>query len=118
HPEDQALVRRLREGLLRASGCATTFGYGSSGVEFNGQLRQGGRQDGASLQITGAHRGDLAIPGRPYPLGILQQAEAVADYRALAGSARRVLRVHCDEVGRGLGQLARAVEDLLLPVGN
>lgn len=118
HPEDAARIGRLRAGLLRASGCATTFGYGPRFLHSTGQLHKGGPETAAFLQITGVHHADLAIPGRPYTFGTLQQAQALGDYQALTGRGRRVLRVRCEDVGRGLEQLTQVVERLLAPVAN
>ena len=118
HPEDAELIARLRTGLMRASGCATTFGYGPRFLHSTGQLHKGGPETAAFLQITGVHHGDLAIPERPYTFGVLQQAQALGDYQALTGRGRRVLRVRCEDVGRGLEQLTQAVDRLLMPVTN
>ena len=118
HPADAALIARLRAGLLRATGCATTFGYGPRFLHSTGQLHKGGPETAAFLQITGVHHTDLAIPERPYTFGILQQAQALGDYQALTQRGRRVLRVRCEDVGRGLEQLTQAVERLLAPVAN
>lgn len=118
HPEDAALIARLRAGLLQATGCATTFGYGPRFLHSTGQLHKGGPETVAFLQITGVHHQDIAIPGRPYTFGTLQQAQALGDYQALTGRGRRVLRVRCEDVGRGLEQLTQAVERLLAPVAN
>ncbi|MGA8206897.1 MAG: bifunctional transaldolase/phosoglucose isomerase [Candidatus Dormiibacterota bacterium] len=118
HPEDGALIGRLRLGLLRATGCATTFGYGPRFLHSTGQLHKGGPETAAFLQITGVHRTDLAIPDRPYSFGVLQQAQALGDYQALTGRGRRVLRVRCEDVSRGLRQLTEVVERLMAPVAN
>jgi len=118
HPEDEALIGRLRLGLLRATGCATTFGYGPRFLHSTGQLHKGGPETAAFLQITGVHRTDLAIPDRPYSFGVLQQAQALGDYQALTSRGRRVLRVRCEDVSRGLQQLTEVVERLLAPVAN
>ena len=118
HPQDVALIGRLRAGLLRATGCATTFGYGPRFLHSTGQLHKGGPDTVAFLQITGVHHQDIAIPDRPYTFGILQQAQALGDYQALTGRGRRVLRVRCEDVGRGLEQLTQVVERLLAPVAN
>ena len=118
HPRDAALISRLRAGLLRASGCATTFGYGPRFLHSTGQLHKGGPETAAFLQITGVHQVDLAIPERPYTFGTLQQAQALGDYQALTQRGRRVLRVRCEDVGRGLEQLTQVIERLLAPVAN
>jgi transaldolase/glucose-6-phosphate isomerase len=118
HPEDAELIARLRAGLMKASGCATTFGYGPRFLHSTGQLHKGGPETAAFLQITGVHHGDLAIPGRPYTFGTLQQAQALGDYQALTERGRRVLRVRCEDVGRGLEQLTRVVDRLMAPVAR
>jgi hypothetical protein len=118
HPEDEALIGRLRLAVLRATGCATTFGYGPRFLHSTGQLHKGGPETAAFLQITGVRHTDLAIPERAYSFGILQQAQALGDYQALTGRGRRVLRVRCEDVSRGLRQLTEVVERLMAPVVN
>jgi transaldolase/glucose-6-phosphate isomerase len=118
HPEDEALISRLRAGLMRATGCATTFGYGPRFLHSTGQLHKGGPETVAFLQITGVHHTDLPIPDQPYSFGVLEQAQALGDYQALTGRGRRVLRIRCEDVGRGLQQLAETVERLREPVAD
>ncbi|MGA9776548.1 MAG: bifunctional transaldolase/phosoglucose isomerase [Candidatus Dormiibacterota bacterium] len=118
HPEDASEIAGLRRALTLATGCATTFGFGPRFLHSTGQLHKGGPEKAAFLQITGAHRSDLAIPGRPYTFGVLQAAQALGDYQALAGRGRKVLRVHLRDVGAGLAELGEALERLLAPVGG
>ncbi|HEY6537411.1 MAG TPA: transaldolase, partial [Candidatus Dormibacteraeota bacterium] len=118
HPEDAERISRVRAGLIRATGCATTFGFGPRFLHSTGQLHKGGPETAAFLQITGVHRSDLAIPERAYTFGTLQQAQALGDYQALTQRGRRVLRVRCEDVDRGLEQLTQVVERLLLPVAR
>jgi glucose-6-phosphate isomerase len=61
------------------------------------------------LQITGAVREDLDIPGEPYTFGQLQAAQVAGDRQALAGRGRPVLRLHLTDRRAGLGQLMEAI---------
>ena len=117
-PEDEALISRLRAGLLRATGCATTFGYGPRFLHSTGQLHKGGPEEAAFLQITGVHHTDMPIPGQAYSFGVLEEAQALGDYQALTGRGRRVLRICLEDVGLGLQQLAELVERLQLPAAG
>lgn len=118
HPEDLEEIARLRRALTAASGCATTFGFGPRFLHSTGQLHKGGPSTAAFLQITGGHRQDVRIPGRPFSFGVLQRAQALGDYQALTSRGRKVLRVHLDAVGPGLEALIAATERLLAPVGR
>jgi transaldolase/glucose-6-phosphate isomerase len=93
---------------------ATTLGYGPRFLHSTGQLYKGGPDSGVFLQITADVGEDLAIPGRKYTFGVLEQAQALADFRVLAERGRRLLRVHLGpDTAAGLGRLRDLVRRAL-----
>ncbi|HEX4725432.1 MAG TPA: glucose-6-phosphate isomerase, partial [Pseudonocardiaceae bacterium] len=54
-------------------------------------------QNGVFLQITAEVTEDVAVPDRPYTLGVLQHAQALGDGSVLADHGRPVLRLHLVE---------------------
>ena len=107
----EATAEHLRAPLARAaSGRPVTFGWAPRFLHSTGQFHKGGPQVGVFLQLTGAVRQDLAVPGRPYTFGTLEMAQALGDQRALAGRGRPVVRLHLTDRGAGLRQLLDAAE--------
>ncbi|GAB3442670.1 glucose-6-phosphate isomerase [Actinophytocola sediminis] len=102
----------LRTELARRTGVQTTFGWGPRFLHSTGQYHKGGHQNGAFLQITGAAEDDLAVPGRPYTLGTLQQAQALGDGQVLIDHGRPVLRLHFTDRAAGLAHLVTAVQEV------
>jgi glucose-6-phosphate isomerase len=109
---DDASTEVLRAELARRSGLQTTFGWGPRFLHSTGQYHKGGHQNGVFLQVSGAMADDLAVPDRPYTLGILQHAQALGDGKVLADRGRPVLRLHLTDRAAGLAELAHAVTDL------
>jgi len=92
--EMQAALTELRLRVRARTGCATTVGFGPRFLHSTGQLHKGGPQSGLFLQITADPTEDLDIPGRGLTFGILERAQALGDYEALAARGRRILRIH------------------------
>jgi transaldolase/glucose-6-phosphate isomerase len=88
------LLTDLRLSLRRKTGCATTVGFGPRFLHSTGQLHKGGPASGLFLQITVDPDADLAIPGSPLGFAILERAQALGDYEALAARHRRVVHLH------------------------
>ncbi|HEX3789459.1 MAG TPA: glucose-6-phosphate isomerase [Pseudonocardiaceae bacterium] len=109
---DDASAIVLRAELCRKSGLQTTFGWGPRFLHSTGQYHKGGHQNGVFLQITGTPEADLAIPDRPYTLGVLQHAQAIGDGQVLADHGRPVLRLHLTDRAAGLAQVAHAVAEV------
>jgi glucose-6-phosphate isomerase len=59
--------------------------------------------------VTGSALMDRPVPGRPYSLGKLQQARALADMRALRRRGLPVVWLHLRDPVEGSGRLAQAV---------
>ena len=93
-PELDCALSSLRREVVERYGVATTSGYGPRFLHSTGQLHKGGPPSGLFLQLTAEHGQDLAIPGQPYTFGVLANAQALGDLRALQGLGRRVARVH------------------------
>ncbi len=90
---NEAKLTALRQRILKATGKATTLGFGPRFLHSTGQLHKGGA-NGVFLQITQEDQSDLAIPGEAYTFGVLAQAQAQGDLEALESRGRRVLRLH------------------------
>jgi glucose-6-phosphate isomerase len=107
-----AAMADLRPSLAAASGRAVTFGWGPRFLHSTGQYHKGGPPNGAFLQITGAVRDDLDVPGRPYSFGMLQAAQAAGDRQALAGRGRPLLWLHLTDRAEGIAQILAAAATL------
>jgi glucose-6-phosphate isomerase len=105
HDADAA---RLRALLAARIARPVTFGWGPRFLHSTGQYHKGGPQVGAFLQVTGAHRTDLDVPGQPFTFGRLQLAQALGDLQALESRNRPVIRLHLTERAAGLRELLSA----------
>ena len=74
-------------------GRATTAGYGPRFLHSTGQLHKGGAPTGWFLQLTADHPDDLEIPGWPYSIGRLIDAQAAGDFAAIESHDLPILRV-------------------------
>jgi hypothetical protein len=94
---DQALIV-LRTQLRDHTRLATTLGYGPRFLHSTGQLHKGDAGRGLFIQLTSDSAVDLPIPdqaGSPESMitfGVLKQAQALGDRKALLDANRRVLR--------------------------
>ena len=102
----------LRDLLAERTSAPVTFGWGPRFLHSTGQFHKGGRLTGVFLQLTGAVRDDLDVPGKPYTFGELQAAQAAGDRQALTGRDRPLLRLHLTDRAAGLAQLVAAVKEL------
>jgi hypothetical protein len=107
-----ALRVRLRDRLK----LATTVGYGPRFLHSTGQLHKGDAGNGLFIQLTSDAREDASIPdeaGAPsstMTFGVLIQAQALGDRRALLDAGRRVIRFHLgSDVTGGLELLAQSL---------
>ena len=92
-PAANEALSKLRESITVRHGIATTVGYGPRFLHSTGQLHKGGADSGMFLQIVASNADDLPIPGRPYGFGLLAEAQALGDLRALAALGRRAARI-------------------------
>ena len=105
----QGMRIRLRERLK----LATTLGYGPRFLHSTGQLHKGDAGNGLFVQITADHPRDAEIPDEAgaaaasLSFGVLVDAQALGDRRALLDAGRRVVRVSLgSDVEGGLNRLA------------
>lgn len=103
-------VAAMRSEVMEVFRIATTAGYGPRFLHSTGQLHKGGTDQGLFLQITGEEGGDLPIVGEPFGFSTLAAAQAGGDFQALDSRKRRALRIHLEDVDRGLEKLATAIE--------
>ncbi|HEX9611836.1 MAG TPA: hypothetical protein VF978_08085 [Gemmatimonadales bacterium] len=93
-PPVATALGRVRAAWERATGLATTLGFGPQYLHSTGQLHKGGPNTGLFLMITAQDPEDLEIPGRDVTFGRLKHAQALGDVRALLARGRRVAHVH------------------------
>lgn len=94
NPEMMAALAQLRSVIQAKTGCATTVGFGPRFLHSTGQLHKGGPDSGLFLQITAEPVEDLEIPEQGMSFGMLERAQALGDYEALAARGRRILRLN------------------------
>jgi hypothetical protein len=102
-------VAEMRSEVMEVFHIATTAGYGPRFLHSTGQLHKGGSDQGIFLQVTGQEGGDLSIEGEPFGFATLAAAQAEGDFQALDSRNRRALRIHLEDVDRGLEKLANAI---------
>ncbi len=98
-PSDEfdAAVSGLRTTIRRATGAATTFGYGPRFLHSTGQLHKGGAPVGRFLQLTSKPQRDAEIPGAGYSFGTLIAAQAAGDLETLRSHGLPAQRVELGE---------------------
>jgi transaldolase/glucose-6-phosphate isomerase len=92
--ETSQLLTDLRLAVRNFTGCATTVGFGPRFQHSTGQLHKGGVSGGLFLQITSDPREDVQIPGQGMSFAVLEFAQSLGDFEALAARKRRILRIH------------------------
>jgi len=113
-PVTNQLLSRVRNLIRDRLKAATTIGYGPRFLHSTGQFHKGGPDSGLFVQITASGGEDLPIPGQEHSFGVLEQAQALGDFEALAGRSRRLLRLEIgSDVEAGLLRLYEAVEEAL-----
>lgn len=113
-PEIDRELQELRTAVRDRTKCATTTGYGPRFLHSTGQLHKGGPNSGVFFQISGVDKVDFPVPGEPYTFGILKQAQALGDFRALSSRGRRVVRVDLgDDAVAGLKHLHEVILNAL-----
>jgi len=93
-PEVDKVLADFRRKVVERHHIATTLGYGPRFLHSTGQLHKGGPNTGLFLQITAEHEKDLPIPGKPYTFGVVADAQALGDLKALKSSGRCVTSIH------------------------
>jgi glucose-6-phosphate isomerase len=88
------MLQLLRSAIGNRTSCATMLGFGPRYLHSTGQLHKGGKQNGVFLLLTAEESVDCKIPGELFSFEVLKNAQAIGDYRSLAGRSLRVMRVH------------------------
>ncbi len=110
--ENQNRATELRRELRKATGCATTVGFGPRFLHSTGQLHKGGPDEGVFLQFVAPGEGDVPIPGASYGFATFLEAQAIGDARALLERKRRLLACHFSgKSSSGLRELVRAAKE-------
>ena len=86
-------IDQIRHRVAEKYGIATTAGFGPRYLHSTGQLHKGGPNSGLFLQLTADHATEISIPGRPYSLNALADAQAAGDLQALRNRGRRAIRI-------------------------
>jgi glucose-6-phosphate isomerase len=110
--EFDAAIAELRSAIRRHGRATTTFGYGPRFLHSTGQFHKGGPKVGRFLQLLHDGADDVEIPGAPYTLTTLKNAEAIGDFdtlRELGLPAERVRLQGADPVS-ALRELSRQLE--------
>ncbi|TDE46502.1 glucose-6-phosphate isomerase [Nonomuraea mesophila] len=101
---DAATLRAL---LALRTDRPVTFGWGPRRLHTTGRLHEGG----VFLLITGAVAEDVEVPGRPYTLGRLQLAQALADLGAAETRGHPAVRLHVTDRAAGVAHLLAAAQE-------
>jgi len=104
----------IRTDILAVTRCATTIGFGPRFLHSTGQLHKGGPDTGVFFQITADDQIDFPVPGEPYSLSVLKQAQALGDFQSLAKHGRRAMRVDLGkQIEEGLQSLREEIRKAL-----
>ena len=113
-PIAAASIGQVHRALLRdQTGMATTAGYGPRFLHSTGQLHKGGPPTGWFIQLTSDHPTDRPIPGWPYTLGRLIDAQAQGDFESIESHDLPIARVHLADPDTGLARLEAALAEAL-----
>jgi glucose-6-phosphate isomerase len=99
NPKMAEVLQEIRLAVRKRTGCATTVGFGPRFLHSTGQYHKGGPDTGLFIQITAEPGKDIEIPGQAMSFGVLEHAQALGDYEALAARGWRILRVHLPKPG-------------------
>lgn len=114
-------LSRTRGELRDRLGIATLHGFGPRYLHSTGQLHKGGADQAVYCIVTSERTRDVLIPGYGYGFQLLQEAQAVADVRALKNAGRRVVHVELSAIKHikvfftALQSAAAAIEDRPVP---
>src|SRR2546425_1076615 len=106
----EKLLGELRAAIRDRFRVAVTVGFGPRFLHSTGQLHKGGPPTAVVVQLLADDPADEPVPGAGYTFGVLEAAQAVGDYEALAARGRRVLAVYLGRnVEAGLEAAVQAV---------
>ncbi len=105
-------LQALRHRIHNVYQVATTLGFGPRFLHSTGQLHKGGPNNVVVVQLTSDDAADVDIPGRTFSFGVLKQAQALGDARALSSRKRRAVRFHFKkDVIAGIHRVKQAVRE-------
>ena len=90
-------LQKLRKGIQKITGNATTLGFGPRFLHSTGQLHKGGPDNCVIIQITMDPTKDIEIPEEGIRFGVMERAQALGDLEALQARGKRVLRIHMNQ---------------------
>ena len=96
--ESNRMFESLRHKVIERTGIATTLGYGPRYLHSTGQLHKAGPVSGLFLEVTTGDSNDVDLPGEPYSLKVLADAQSAGDGSALREANRRFARVVLENV--------------------
>ncbi len=103
-------LHHFRMAVRDRTNVATMLGFGPRYLHSTGQLHKGGDKNGVFVMVTATPAADVPIPGEAYSFGTLEFAQALGDFKSLAGKHRRALHVHLPSPD------ARELERVLMPL--
>ncbi|MCY3682034.1 MAG: bifunctional transaldolase/phosoglucose isomerase [Gemmatimonadetes bacterium] len=107
-----AIMQSLRHRIRNVYRVATTLGFGPRFLHSTGQLHKGGPNNVVVVQLTSNDATDVDIPGRAFSFGVLKQAQALGDARALSSRKRRAIRIHFKkDIIAGIHRVKQAVKE-------
>ncbi|MYC13597.1 MAG: bifunctional transaldolase/phosoglucose isomerase [Gemmatimonadetes bacterium] len=105
-------LQALRHWIRNVYRVATTLGFGPRFLHSTGQLHKGGPNNVVVVQLTSDDVTDVDIPGRAFSFGVLKQAQALGDARALSSRNRRAIRIHFKkDIIAGIHRVKQAVRE-------
>lgn len=103
---NEDLLQNFRLKLRDKYKVATTLGFGPRFLHSTGQLHKGGVNNGYFIEITSDIETDLDVPGQGYSYGVLVNAQALGDLKALRSKDRKVIRINISgSIGNGVKML-------------
>jgi len=114
--ETDAALQYLRTKIQQKYRMAVTIGYGPRFLHSTGQLHKGDAGLGLFIQFTADIENDLPIPDQigdsasSITFGVLKNAQALGDRKALLDANRNVIRLH---LGKDvLGNLKKLLDEI------
>jgi transaldolase / glucose-6-phosphate isomerase len=105
------VLEQWRQQLRDNYKVATTLLNGPRYLHSTGQLHKGGPATGLYIIITSDEGEQLSIPGEKYSFAVLNDAQALGDFRSLSDHGRRVIRINLGkDVDKGLNELWQVVK--------
>jgi transaldolase/glucose-6-phosphate isomerase len=110
HFERLQVMRTQLRDKLKVATCAE---FGPRFLHSTGQAYKGGPNSGIFLTLSAEPKRDVNLANGKMSFGVVQQAQALGDFEVLNERGRRAIRLHFDDVERGLAQLGQALNAAL-----